>query len=218
MLRKEEDEQNKEATEKGMRGNPLLPFTLEEEFKVIDVIVRMQDYIAKRFIFVQQNFGDDVFPNYSKLATEKTVCTNTSGKLSYNPVKETQLFNLALKVTQSNINNFFDEMKYLSTNVKMDMLKTSFPATYIIFYAILETNNGKQTSFPGHGQSPNIRLKDMERFTSPWALDYADEVKFESTVRKLGEVLGSDTKLQVLYTMLVMITPQKEQVKKLFLN
>ena len=210
MLRKEEGEENKEATEKGMRDNPLLPFTLEEEFKVIDVIVRMQDYIAKRFIFVEQNFGDDVFPNFSK--REKTVCTNTSGKLSYNHVKETQLFNLALKVTQSNINNFFDEMKYLSTNVKMDMLKTSFPATYIIFYAILENSNGKQASSPGHGQAPNIRLKDMERFTSPWALDYADEVKFESTVRKLGEVVGSDTKLQVLYTMLVMITPQKKQV------
>ena len=92
MLRKEEDEQNKEAAEKGLRDNPLLPFTLEEEFKVIDVIVRMQDYIAKRFIFVQQNFGDDVFPNYSKLATEKTVCTNTSGKLSRRPNSSTSLW------------------------------------------------------------------------------------------------------------------------------
>ena len=52
----------------------------------------------------------------------------------------------------------------------------------------------------------------MERFTSPWALDYADEVKFNNTVKRVGEVLGSDMKLQALYHMLVMMTPAQKQV------
>ena len=55
-------------------------------------------------------------------------------------------------------------------------------------------------------------MRDMERFTSPWALDYADEVKFNNTVQRVGKVLGSDMKLQALYHMLVMMTPCDRQV------
>jgi hypothetical protein len=55
-------------------------------------------------------------------------------------------------------------------------------------------------------------MADLDRFTSPWALDYADEVKFDTTIRKVGEVLGRDLQLPALYTILVMITPWQKKV------
>jgi hypothetical protein len=126
---------------------------------------------------------------------------------------EERLFNLGLRFTQLNIKHFFDEMKCLREEVKEEMLKTSLPSTFIILYAILENNNWKvQPLSLGREKVGNIRMRDMERFTSPWALDYSDEVKFNNTVQRLGEVLGSDMKLQALYHMLVMMTPWHKQV------
>ena len=137
----EESNEKKEVTEKPFRDNLIMPFTLEEEFKVYDFIVRIEDYIEKRYNFINTNFGDNAFPNYSELTKENAVCTSVSGKVPYNPVMEERLFNLGLKFTQLNINHFFDEMKCLSEEVKEEMLKTSLPSTFIILYAILENNN-----------------------------------------------------------------------------
>ena len=212
VLKEENSDENKEVTEKTIRDNPVLPFTLEEEFKVIDFIVRIEDYFTKRFVFIDKNFGGGGFPEYKKLTMENAACTKISGKLPYDPMMEGRLFNLALNFTQLNIDHFYDEMKCLSPEVKIKMLSTSFPATYVIFYAILENNNAMQPLSLGRERVGNIGMRDMERFTSPWALDYSDEVKFNNTVQRLGEVLGSDMKLQALYHMLVMMTPWHKQV------
>ena len=211
-IREEKHEQNTEEIVTNIRNDPVLPFTLEEEFKVIDFIVRIEDYLAKRFIFIDTYFGDGVFPEYRKFTMENAVCTNMSGMLPYNYVTEKRLFSLALEFTQMNFNQFYNEMKSLSNEEKINMLNTSFPSTYVIFYAILENNNAMQPLSLGCEKVRNIRMRDMERFTSPWALDYADEVKFNNTVQRVGEVLGSDMKLQALYHMLVMVTPHDRQV------
>ena len=214
VLKLEQIEEIKDATEKTIKRNPVLPFTLEEEFKVIDVIVRLEDYIAKRFIFIGNNFGDDSFPDYSQLTMENAVCINTSGKLPYNPVMEERLFNLAFRFTQLNLDHLLDDIRGFNTELKMNMLKNTFPSTYIIYYAMMENSNWMQPHSLGREKVKKFRRKDMERFTSPWALDYADEVKFDRTVATLGEALGKDTKLQALYTMLLFITPCKKQVGK----
>ena len=69
-----------------------------------------------------------------------------------------------------------------------------------------------QTHPFGQEKDQQIRMADLDRFTSPWALDYADEVKFYTTICKVGEVLGSNLQLTGLYTILVMKTPWKMQV------
>ena len=58
VLREEEDEKE---IEKNIKNEPMLPSTLEEEFKVIDFIVRIRDYLAKRFLFIEKHLGDGVF-------------------------------------------------------------------------------------------------------------------------------------------------------------
>ena len=212
VLKLEESEVIKDATMKTVKCNPVLTFTLEEEFKVIDFIVRLEDYIAKRFIFIGNNFGDNSFPEYSQLTMENAVCTNISGKLPYNPVMEERLFDLAFKFTQLNLDHLLDDTRGFKPELKMNMLKNTFPSSYIIFYAVMENSNWMQPHSLGHEKVRKIKRKDMERFTSPWALDYADEVKFDRTVATLGEALGRDIKVQALYTMLLFITPCKKQV------
>ncbi len=50
-------------------------------------------------------------------------------------------------------------------------------------------------------------FKDQERFTSPWALTRADEDKFDYTISLVGRLVGHDKRLQALFHMLVMLTP-----------
>ena len=222
----EQEEEKKKAADETLENNLVMPFTLEEEFKIMDFIVRIEDFTAKCFIFIKKNFDYNAcfFKSNVPLRIETAISANTHRKLPYNPVIEGRLLHLGLKFIQLNIDNFFEDMKFLSTRVKLNMLETSFPACQIVLYGLLETNNWPKTlyNFPEIGfpatttmffgtletqKVGHIRMKDMEKFTSPWAIDYADEVKFENTVHKAGEALGSDLKLQALYTMLVMITP-----------
>ena len=60
----------------------------------------------------------------------------------------------------------------------------------------------------------SISLKDQERFTSPWAVEMADEEKFERTVALVGKLLRDDIQLQALYHMFIMMTPSTKDKRK----
>ena len=195
VLQEEEERKNQEETEKSIQDNPVLPFTLEEEFKVVDYMVRIQEYLSKRFISINNNFGDSYFYKRN--------------------FPEGPMYDLALKFHQLNIDHFFDEMKYLSREVKMEMLKITFPANIVICVAMV-TNNLQRWNFQPLALScekvGKLKLEDQEMFTFPWAFDYADGVKFSQTVARVAEVLGMDMKLQALYYIQVMLTPFQTQV------
>ena len=76
----------------------------------------------------------------------------------------------------------------------------------------METNNYPKPLYLCPVKVDTIRLKEMERFPSPWAIDYADEEKFENRVNKVVKALGSGVKLQTLYSMLILIAPDHTQV------
>ena len=218
FLQKEERKKIQEETEISFQFNPVLPFTLEEEFKVVDFIVRIEDYSSKRFIFINNNFGDNGFSQYRTLTMENAARIKLTGKLPYDPAVEGRLFDLAIQFHQLNIDHFFDEMKYLSREVKMEILMTSFPANFVVCLAMMEKNLQGWNLQPlalGCEKVGKLKLKDHEKFTSPWAHDYADEVKFSETVARVAEVLGTDMKLQALYHMLVMISPCQPEVKNI---
>ena len=61
----------------------------------------------------------------------------------------------------------------------------------------------------------SISLKDQERFTSPWAVEMADEEKFERTVSLVGRLLRDDIQLQALYHMFVMMRPSPRASDKI---
>ena len=119
-------------------------------------------------------------------------------------------------------------MSMLSTNVRKEVLNSTYPAMYVVFFSILEGNTREKTWKEQHDKTlqitkenharlknlikplehvRSISIKDQERFTSPWAVEFSDEEKFEKTVSIVGRLLRNDKNLQALYTMLVMLTP-----------
>ena len=100
----------------------------------LDFIVRIEDFTAKCVIFIKKNFDYNAyfFKSNDPLRIETAISANAHRKLPYNPVIEGRLLHLGLKFILLNIDNFFDDMKFLSTRVKLKMLETSFPACQII--------------------------------------------------------------------------------------
>ena len=97
----------------------------------------------------------------------------------------------------------------------------------LVMYAILEGNTREKTWIDQHLKTlqttkeshadiknytkglehvRNISLKDQERFTSPWAVEMADEEKFERTVALVGKLLRNVIQLQAIYHMFIMMT------------
>ena len=50
----EQEEEKKKAADETLENNPVMPFTLEEVFKIMDFIVRIEDFTAKRVIFIKK--------------------------------------------------------------------------------------------------------------------------------------------------------------------
>ena len=113
-------------------------------------------------------------------------------------------------------------------NVRREVLNSTYPALYVVFFSILEGNTREATWREQHfktlqitkenhtrlaakieamGHVRSISIKDQERFTSPWAVTQTDEEKFEKTVSTVGRLLREDRNLQALYHMLVMMSP-----------
>jgi len=51
-------------------------------------------------------------------------------------------------------------------------------------------------------------------FVSPWAATWEDEVKFSTTMLKIGSLIKSDIKLSTLYYLLIAFTPSNDSVYK----
>jgi len=202
---------------------PVMPFTFEEEFQVIDYIVRIEQYQNKRFEFLTKNFQ-----MYRELTVAFVACTAQKKKIPFNRDIEKKLFSMGLEFTKQNTTEVYEEMASLSVNTRKEMLNSTYPALYVVMFSILEGNTREPSWIEQHKKTihitkenhrsvqgyiaglENVRaisLKDQERFSSPWAVEMADEEKFERTIAILGRLLRDDLQLQALYHMLVMMTP-----------
>ena len=61
----------------------------------------------------------------------------------------------------------------------------------------ISNKNAEMQLFQSLGSVRPVSLKDMDRFTSPWAVAAEDEMKFERTVSFVGRLLRNDIHLQV---------------------
>ena len=89
-------------------------------------------------------------------------------------------------------------MNDLHCNVRREVLNSTYPALYVVFFSILEGNTREATWREQHfktlqitkenhtrlaakieamGHVRSISIKDQERFTSPWAVTRTDETK-----------------------------------------
>jgi len=203
--------------------NPVMSFTFEEEFKVMDYIVRIEQYQNRRFEYVLANF-----PQYNLVLMEMVRRTAEEQKIPFNAQIDKMLFNIGLEFTKQNCVDIYEEMGALGTSVQREMLNCTYPALYVVMFAIMEGNTREKTWVDQQMKTVHITkenhqsletytkhlshvrpvsIKDMEKFTSPWAVAAEDEEKFERTVSSVGRLLRDDLHLQALYHMLVMLSP-----------
>merc|ERR1719323_802453 len=198
-------------------------FTLEEEFRVTEYLVRIRKFSNQRFDFLF-----DTLPFYADVNVGFITYTMNGQKIPFNRELEKTLFARGSEFTKRNTKQIFQELNSLSSSVRGEMLSSTYPALYVVLFSILEGNTKEKTWLEQHSKTlqiteevharlkdriaplvnvRSISIKDQERFTSPWAMNWLDEQKFERSVSMLGRLLREDQGLQGLYFMLVMMTP-----------
>ena len=119
---------------------PIMPFTFEEEFNIADYTVRIEEYQNIRFNFLLRHFK-----HYTDLLVTHVKCTKEGRKIPYCKEIEKSLFILGLEFTKKHSSNIFKEMESLSSNVRRNVLNSTYPALYVVFFSILEGNAGEKT-------------------------------------------------------------------------
>ena len=75
--------------------NPVMSFTFEEEFKVMDYIVRIEQYQNRRFEFIESQF-----PRYREMCAGIIHCAAVGKKIPYNYNIDQTLFKIGLDFTK----------------------------------------------------------------------------------------------------------------------
>lgn len=136
---------------------PILTFTFEEEFMLVDYVVRIEEYQNRRFDFLMTNFR-----NYNKLLASYVTYTHLGRKVPYSKGIEKTLFKLGLEFTKSNCHKIFNEMSSLGSEVRSTVLNSTYPALYIVFFSILEGNTREATWFHQHKKTLHITENNHE--------------------------------------------------------
>jgi len=179
------------------------------------------------------------FHQYKEITGAFVALTHVGRKIPFSLQLERKLFIIGLEFTKMQCKDIYEEMGSVSSEVRREILNSTYPALYVVMWAILEGNTREATWLDQHNKTLHvtnenheamqeqtrgletvraISLKDQERFTSPWAVEMADEEKFERTVATLGRLLRDDVQLQALYHMLVMMSPSSRNSEKTRLN
>ena len=124
---------------------PLLSFTFEEEFLVMDYVVRIEEYQNRRFDFLLTNFK-----HYPELLVSYVNCTKMGLKVPYSKYVEKTLLKLGIEFTKSNTNTIFKDMKSLKNDVRRTVMNFTYPSLYVICFSILEGNTRERTWVDQH--------------------------------------------------------------------
>ena len=136
---------------------PVLTFTFEEEFMVIDYVVRIEQYLNRRFEFLRKNFK-----HYNEMLVSYVKCTNQGCKIPFSKRTEKTLFNLGLEFSKSCTSQIFKEMASLTTEVRRTVLNSTYSALYVVFFSILEGNTSEKTWLDQHKKTLYITPEHHE--------------------------------------------------------
>jgi len=220
---------------------PNLGFTIEEEFRLHDLVVR-NDHI--------QSITHQELMKTSPETMERMMnlfCVSQNTKVKIQEADMDKVCNATRELFASKSKEIFDEFHTLKQNLAYRVQYTNWPALQTIQFASFLANKGKglrhQIKFCGVSDhlyeevadsypqlkkfikicdtqgSVGLSMENYDMFSSPWALTLDDEIFFEKTLKELGALLGDDQRLIVVFQMLVMATqppggkPMNKKVK-----
>jgi len=177
---------------------PFMGFTVEEDLRVMDLV--------KKRICVQENFKQLV-----------KMDSGVNGKKMFEMVS----FDVNRKrdLNSSLSLGVFDEIGNIESCVAYRGIHGSWPAVAVAESAVWESlktsSLAEQLKFMGwegvpgdqvlgHSGKKGTAVKNTSIFTSPWAANIDDEKVFIKVLESVGELLDGDSKLAVLFLMVVM--------------
>lgn len=120
---------------------------------------------------------------------------------------------------------FFHEFKKLPRHIRDILFEATYPSTIGLFFAYLHACRGAKNlmqqenwsserdknfriqNIPDVVNCRSLNLEDFEIMTSPWAVNEEDEIKFERTIKTVGDIISGDFSISVLYFQMVLCTP-----------
>jgi len=210
---------------------PLMPFTVEEEF-------RLHDLIVKREYFNEQSHSSmlEVNPVFMQNAQERMLADmNENRKITFDEDYLDFFFNISSRIAGKILPNIFDEFKDLKNHSGCKCIEMSFPATLPLMWACLDYNKDArlldQEKFLGYNHSNSafanqmkkaeefvanlhtrkgMSMEDFSHFISPWAQTWEEEVFFETTVKTLSNLLGGDMKTSLIFQLFLFVSRSEE--------
>ena len=213
---------------------PYLEFTIEEEFRLYDLIARNQhlEYITYKEII---RSAPEIMKRMIRIFVSSM---KRNIKIKDDEEDMDRMMTSCRELCASKSKEVFDEFQVLKKSVAYRVHYNSWPALQSLLWTIFESNAGKgmQQQFQRAGgfQSPagfpnelfnmfigdfpemkdlmdnegmrGAKIGDYALFISPWAQTEEDEIFFEKTILDLGKILEDDCKLSVIFQMLLMIS------------
>jgi len=221
---------------------PNLGFTIEEEFRLHDLVVRNDHIQSITYQEMMKTSPESVERMLNLFCT-----SHNKTKLRIQETDMDKMCSASRELFASKSKEIFDEFHALKRNLAYRVQYTNWPALQCIQFATFLANKEKgvrnQIKFCGisdhlYGElaesfpqlkrfteicnsqgSLGLGLESYDMFSSPWALTLDDEIFFEKALKELGTLLGEDQRLMVVFQMLVMATqppggkPMNKKVK-----
>jgi len=203
---------------------PVMAFTFEESRKISVMLQAQAKLISTESSYAMKCINPDVI-NFEEKTRVEAVAKGAKVVINEDYLQFRHKLSKEIFVTTSSM--FFDDFTKLPRHVRDILFESTFPSTIGLWFAYLhsrrgaenlqqqesgllcsqETENFRTKNIPEIVNTRSIKLEDFEIMTSPWAVNEEDEIKFEKTIKTVGDIIGGDFQLSVLYLQMVLCNP-----------
>jgi len=208
---------------------PVMAFTTEETAKIGQILIAQANMVSLESQYAMKMINPDLILEQE---TSRVEAVANGEKIIINEDYLQFRHKLSKEMFKTEGCIFFDQFGGLADQDRNILFEATFPSTIGLWFAYLharrnaknlvqqekgllcssETEGYRRQNIPEIANSRSIRLDDFEIFTSPWAVNVEDEIKFESTITTVGDVIGKDYNISVIYFLMVLSHPHKDSV------
>jgi len=207
---------------------PVMKFTVEEGAKVGQMLSGQAKHVALESNCAMKTINPEVFHEHEAGRVEAIA---NGGKIVINENYLQFRYKLGKEVFRKEGYKFFEVFTKLPTHLRNAMFEVTHPSSIVIWFTYLhsrrnagnlmqqerqvlcsaETAGYRVRNIPDIVNMRSIRLDDFETFTSPWATNVDDEIKFERVVAMIGDITKGNFHINVIFFLMVMCNPNSKR-------
>lgn len=203
---------------------PVMAFTFEESNKISNMLQAQSKLVSTESAYAMKCISPDII-NFEEKTRVDAVAKGAKIVINEDYLQFRHKLSKEIFVTTSSM--FFDDFTKLPRHVRDILFESTFSSTIGLWFAYLhsrrgaenlqqqerglccsqETENFRARNIPDIVKTRSIQLEDYEILTSPWAVNQEDEIKFDRTIKTVGDIIGGDMHLGVLCLQMVLCNP-----------